>query len=291
MKVLESLEAEKARLAAAVAEAEAVLQQRRDELFRFQNEAASVLGLGKKTDNAPFRAAYIRRKKVREVFLSADGNLSASEIAEKLDMDIRVVELDLRWLDGMGKIKLRTSGEDDKEEAAADEEPTSAEQPSRRIRLNVMHMGETVQECICRLIKEEHLTVDQVVEKLDMSRASVGQHVSLLRRKGRLPSAEPVAMEKPPERQVSSAPPFNAGDMIETLRLDVARQCRESGNRVGPAFLEATMGGQKRHTHRIRVDRMGDGTTETDDTGHVHRVYRFVVSMADSHQHAVATYK
>jgi len=41
------------------------------------------------------------------------------------------------------------------------------------------------------------------------------------------------------------------------------------------------------HAHRGVTDRMGDGTTEPDATGHQHRVYRFVTSRMAGHAHGV----
>ena len=39
------------------------------------------------------------------------------------------------------------------------------------------------------------------------------------------------------------------------------------------------------HCHRVHIDRMGDGVTESDDSRHSHRVMRFKVLPAKDHDH------
>jgi hypothetical protein len=73
------------------------------------------------------------------------------------------------------------------------------------------------------------------------------------------------------------------GASKEALQAEVPR--RQQGIRGKVVILGSTK--VNKHRHTIRVDRMGDGHTTPDNSGHVHRCYRFVLSEAHRHTHDV----
>ena len=103
-----------------------------------------------------------------------------------------------------------------------------------------------------------------------------------------------------PPSQPTNAAPANAAQQtpsaiqgdpagIVALRFEAARQCRENKTPAGPVLLMTTLAGNKnvrRHAHRAKLDRIGEGVTQPDETGHQHRVFRFVVQELD-HGHAL----
>lgn len=84
-------------------------------------------------------------------------------------------------------------------------------------------------------------------------------------------SSEAVTPEKTEE----------VGASKEALLAEVTRQ--QNGIRGKVVILGTTT--TKNHRHTIRVDRMGDGQTVVDGSGHVHRCERFVLSAAHGHVH------
>jgi DNA-binding CsgD family transcriptional regulator len=154
----------------------------------------------------------------------------------------------------------------------------------------------------------------EIAEAIDMSLSAVSFHTSTLRKKGRLPPvvrestapaapalvARNAAVPAKPEAREEEQPaaePMAASEAVEelpvstreALRAEAARQCRANGAPAGPALFMTTLAGKKKHAHRGKVNRMGDGVTEPDESGHQHRVYRFEVQPVDvgdsSHQH------
>ena len=80
-------------------------------------------------------------------------------------------------------------------------------------------------------------------------------------------------------------PSSERGASKDDLIAEVTRQ--QNGIRGKVVILGTTTA--KNHRHTIRVDRMGDGQTVADGSGHVHRCYRFVLSQAQGHSHGVTT--
>jgi hypothetical protein len=73
------------------------------------------------------------------------------------------------------------------------------------------------------------------------------------------------------------------GDSLADLRAEVARQ--QAGARSAPVRLVTCR--VNGHAHDVVVDRMGDGSTRPDSTGHGHRFYRFVSSQSNKHGHGL----
>jgi DNA-binding CsgD family transcriptional regulator len=160
-----------------------------------------------------------------------------------------------------------------------------------------------------------------IAEQLDVSQQTVYVHLASLRRQGRLPAltrdatpansgatgrsgqatstptpepkeapraSQAVPPATPPEPQTPpDGQPTTRGSKIEDLRAYAVRQCRVNGTPAGPVTFLVTTGGKPAHVHRAKVNRMGDGKTERDDTGHHHEVSRFVLREAFAHDHAL----
>jgi hypothetical protein len=73
------------------------------------------------------------------------------------------------------------------------------------------------------------------------------------------------------------------GDSVEVLKAEVARQ---QGPQRSKAVRLVTVGGDGRQ-HAAIVDRFGDGRTVPDDSGSIHRIYRFVVNQDAAHTHSL----
>ena len=78
----------------------------------------------------------------------------------------------------------------------------------------------------------------------------------------------------------------------EVLRLEHISQLRKEGRLPQQSGVRGTtvrlatteVAG---HTHEVVLDRMGDGSTQPDSTGHGHRFYRFDSSQANKHSHGL----
>jgi len=67
----------------------------------------------------------------------------------------------------------------------------------------------------------------------------------------------------------------------DELRAEVKRQ--QGGQKTKRATL--TTSTARSHRHTAKVDFFGDGQTDVDASGHVHRVSLFVLSRAQGHSH------
>jgi hypothetical protein len=244
-----------------VARAQAALEEARRDVDEYVSKVSSVLGI---PDPAVARRTKLRRKKVRELL---DQDKTAEEIARETGEPLEVVREDLARLDGS----------DSGEEGGA---------PQKR---------GWKREQVRRLLADG-LTVEDVAGRLGMTVVNVRAHAYQLKLKGQLPEARsPVPLGKttspnPAAPQATTSPPPRGpgappatGDLVEALRAEVARQ--QGGQRAKAASLLTTP--THGHSHRVMVDRLGDGTTQVDETGHVHQVHRFVVSLAADHQHGL----
>lgn len=128
----------------------------------------------------------------------------------------------------------------------------------------------------------EGKAIGEIAEELGISKDNARVQVAALKRQGRLEerSEDVPATEGGKDADETDD---DDGDSIEDLREEVARQ--QGGKRSAVARLPAIEASG--HGHVAVVDRMGDGVTKPDETGHQHRVYRFVLSMADGHQHGL----
>jgi hypothetical protein len=134
-------------------------------------------------------------------------------------------------------------------------------------------------------------TNGEIADALDITKECVYQHVRLLKIAGDIsgdsrPSggAAAEAPEGDEEAEESEgADQDDDGDTVQDLREEVARQ--QDGQRTKAARLCTTHHGD--HDHSVLVDRMGDGQTMPDQTGHDHKVYRFVVGKNAKHGHGL----
>jgi DNA-binding transcriptional ArsR family regulator len=304
-RALEKLKSEIKRREDAVLEAEKALVARRMELQALKDEARAALGLD--TPPAAKNSHWRARCAVVEKAIEVVGT-DPKTLAKHLNMDVRVVEEDLRHLRRLGRLAAEVGSGTP---AAAPESPTSVPAPisAASTGRTALLPGESVQDGVKRL-SIAGKSPDEICELLDVSRASVGQHLGKLRRAGDLPPADATTETEADEQEESE--PADAEDAEETteedadeeetdgdteeptsgspiaeLRSEVERQGRQSDNRIGPFMLASTVGGKNRHRHRAKVDRMGDGFTLPDDSGHSHRVTKFVVIEAHRHDHGL----
>jgi DNA-binding transcriptional ArsR family regulator len=130
----------------------------------------------------------------------------------------------------------------------------------------------------------EGKTRTEIAEALDISKDSVNAHITQLRNAGKLPKSEDGAPTASDGQQTSGDEDGgDDGDSLEDLRAEVARQ--QGGQRSKAARLAVIE--HAGHGHAAVVDRMGDGVTQPDVTGHQHKVYRFVVGGTSGHQHGL----
>lgn len=133
----------------------------------------------------------------------------------------------------------------------------------------------------------EGKTRGEIADALDTTKDCVNSHIAALRTSGRLPTGSIGGAATPPPAQVDPTGLDGAddgdGDSLEDLRTEVARQ--QGGSRSKAATLAVSFFSD--HDHTAVVDRMGDGVTQPDATGHQHRIFRFVSSVAAGHQHGL----
>jgi len=252
-----------------IGKAEAALGKAKREAESFVATVAQALGLPNPT---AAREAKIRRKRVRE--LVAEGK-TETEIAAELGVPLDTVTADV------ARLSQREKGNAEGDDGAELEEGQRGWKRDQVRRLML-----------------EGKSQPEIAEKLGIPRTSVNAHVTQLRLKGKLPPAgaesrrgehdddadeeeEPVVHRSPPS--TSAVPASVVGHSVEALRNEATRQ--QAGQRAKAVKLIA--GVHNGHTHRVLVDRMGDGCTQSDDTGHVHKVYRFVVAVGAGHQHGL----
>jgi hypothetical protein len=138
-----------------------------------------------------------------------------------------------------------------------------------------------------RLLYNEGKSVKEMAAALETTNQAIYQHLSTLRSKGLIQPREPAS---PPQPETASdgepAPYVGAGGMsIPALREEVSRQ--QNGHRNKAVLLKTTV--CQGHQHVVLVDRMGDGQTTPDDSGHSHKIYRFVASQTAGHGHQLCT--
>lgn len=297
MSAIESLQAELAERRARVE----VCQRRHDEVVersRRELEAAragvdeyvakiaEALGLPNPAHKLAKRLAAMRQnKKIRK--LAAAGR-SKPEIAADLGVGVQVVE------DVLGK------GEDDDDEGDGEGNlgsgETGAANPpgGRSLRLPPESNKKGWKRERVRALFLEGKVPSEIADDMDISADSVRTHIAMLRRDGRLPlaggaSAPAPRAEAPGEPESGGEDEGGDGDGVDDLREEAARQ--QGGRRSRQVRLATTAeqarGEEDDHEHVAAVDRMGDGVTVPDDTGHQHQIHRFVVGGAAGHRHGL----
>lgn len=257
-----------------LAKATAALEAAKRDADEFVARIAQALGLPHPTAAKQARA---RLKRVRELL---EGGMTQEQIATETDTPLEQVKADI------ARIRAKDAGgrSEDGKHGAERQPPEEGHRGWKR-------------EQVRRLFLDG-LTRGEIAEKLGIAPAAVNAHVTGLRGQGRLPAAGTELPESSsgeeddaddegttpkPARKSTSAPPVLVGDALEALRVEVARQ--QNGQRAKAAKLVTVR--DRDHNHRVLVDRMGDGCTQADDSGHVHKVFRFVTSVAAGHQHAL----
>jgi hypothetical protein len=246
-----------------VAKAEENLRKAREEVESVVSEVAQTLGL---PDVVLARKTKQRRRRVRELLAQHE---TLEQIAAETGEPLEVVKDDVARLSKGSKKGV-----------------------TKRVWTRTR---------VCELLQAGH-TPEEVAEELDLTAQEVDAHVEKLRSMGKLnvalerrpsrPAGEEsprrAAVEERSEKAAAAAgsshqPPTSAGDDVGDLRREVARQQAGSPAKAAQLLASPTSG----HGHVVLVDRMGDGTTQSDGTGHVHKVYRYVVSLAAGHQHGL----
>lgn len=241
-----------------IGKAEAELDEAKRDVEAFVATIAQALGLPNPT---AAREAKIRLKRVRE--LVADGKAEA-EIAAELGVTLAIVAADVARL-----TPRRGEGGDATE-------PEEGQRGWKRDQV--------------RRLALEGKSNSEIAQMLGIPATSVNAHRNQLRMQGKLPAPEShvdhddeiAEHHLPPKTR--TPPQSVTGDILEVLRAEVVRQ--QGTQRAKAVKLIAAH--HEGHTHRVLVDRMGDGCTQADDTGHIHRVYRFVVTMGSKHQHGLS---
>jgi hypothetical protein len=72
---------------------------------------------------------------------------------------------------------------------------------------------------------------------------------------------------------------------LDILRTEAARQCRENETPAGPCLFTTSSAGTPDHDHVARLNRIGDGMTEPDKTGHRHHIETFKMQEVNDHCH------
>jgi hypothetical protein len=234
---------------------EAVVKARREE-YEYVAEIAKTLG---RPNPAAAREARARKKRLK--MLVREG-MSLADAA--LELQITPSEAE----------QILAHQEEEKSE------PTEGDRGWKRAR-------------VLQLLKEGR-TLEEISYLMVLSRAATRSHVQALTAQGKWQAKsseeddelEGTEDDEPAEvasSTSSSRSPAEQGDSLADLKAEVSRQ---QGVQRSKAVRFVTVGGDGRQ-HVVLVDRFGDGSTQPDDSGSVHRVYRFVVNQAKGHSHGL----
>jgi transposase len=262
-----AIQEERQRRHARVEECRLALEAAEKEEQAFLEEIGSAAGLnvGRKSIGLSREEIQVRRERV--LAMQKDG-IAVPEIAEALEVTSMLIYADLKALRKQGLLPESEKHNDDE-------------------------VYVTAKQNAVRTLYLEGLSIVKIADRLKISRASVDQYLSILRKKGLLTSSTPVEVvsmiEEPSTlaviEPIRSSEPIDDGDengaTEAELKAEVERQ--QNGSKSKSVTLATTI--TKEHSHRVAVDRFGDGYTLSDASGHVHRVSRFVVGPAHGHRH------
>lgn len=269
------VEAEKA-MERACSKAEQELARAKKEHDDLVSRIAVELGLPDPVARERKRLETLRHKRLRKKVaeLLAQGK-NVHEIHAELGLDRTAEQLDF-----LKKLISEVEGE----KAARDVTGTGADKPLRlppeagqrgwkRERVRVLYL--------------EGKSRSEIADELEIDKTCVGSHLNALVRAGRLSLEKSPEKPGEPAKRVGEGDDSEAGDSLQDLRDEAARQ--QGGNRNKSVRLATTTHSDEDadHDHAAVVDRMGDGVTVPDDTEHQHRVYRFVVGGAAGHRHGL----
>lgn len=271
----------------AVERARKDLERARAGVDQYVAMIAEALGLPNPTAREARRIETLRLKKRARDLLQV--GRSTSEIATELGISMEIAE------EIVAKIRKRAArcegGEEPEEEIPPDEPPGPP--AARPLRLPPEAGQKGWKRERVRVLVLEGKTVDEIADSMDISADSVRTHIAGLRKDGLLPPSSrgrsPGSADPPREAPPDSSQDGGGGDSLEDLRAEIARQ--QGGQRGRQARLATTSvaieGDEDEHEHVAVLDRMGDGVTVPDETGHQHRVYRFVVGGSAGHRHGL----
>lgn len=256
--MLETLQQELAEKRQKVKDCDQALAKAKAEVDAYVAKVAEALGLPNPVAREEKRQTTLAaRKRVRS--LLADGKTTA-EIIDIVMAGEGASKFDAETIGEMVVKLQKPTGQDATPESRPlRQAPESGERGYKRERIRQLFL--------------EGKSRVEIAEELGIDKTNVNAHITQLRNSGKLPRPEDVA----------AAGDDDDGDSIEDLREEVTRQ--QGGKRSAVARL--SMIEQSGHVHVAVVDRMGDGVTQPDETGHQHRVCRFVLSMAAGHQHGL----
>ena len=266
-KRLSKIEVAKTARDTALASNQAVVDAAQAEYDSFIDQIASSLKIARPSGQS--RETVERRQaKVRELYKNGK---TAPEIAVELGVQAKTVHNDLR--------KLRNNKQ------ISDDSSLLAPQATK----------------ILELFREGEAVTD-IADVLKITTAEVKLTVDSLRSRGLLPPAgeEPApATASRADESDDSEESEKSDDAVDDNNSDVDNESsdrpatreqlmaevtkQQLGIKSKVAVLQTTV--VRKHTHKVKVDRMGDGQTIPDSSGHAHRCYRFVLSEAHKHTH------
>jgi len=222
----------------------------------FLEEIGVAAGLRTRQSPAIDKVAIeARRKQILSLY---EQGRTATEIASELTLNPMLVHADVKVLRERGLIAS-----------------------SKRVAEENESILKTKKEQVLALYLEGN-AITAIAEQLKITRESVDQHLRILRKEGRLPSVSTVqSTSAATDETIDVDDGDEDGASLDDLKAEVLRQ--QDGKKGKPVFLYTTP--TRSHVHEAIVDHFGDGHTTSDASGHVHRVYRFVLSAAHNHRH------
>jgi DNA-binding NarL/FixJ family response regulator len=261
--ILTTLQEELARRNLLVEEKQAALDAAKKDRDDFVTEISSTLGIARKPGQSN---DSVKRRQARVLELYKQGK-TGPDIAIELGLQTKTVHNDLR--------KLRND-----KQVVDGIDPKITPQATR----------------VLELFREGEALPD-IAEALKITTLEVKSHIDNLRSRGLLPPASgdatlyPTPGKKTPSAEVKDDDRDDSEEVDdestekpatkEQLQAEVSRQ--QLGIKSKVVVLQtATV---RKHSHKVKVDRMGDGQTILDSSGHAHRCFRFTLSEAHKHTH------
>jgi len=260
-KIIETLRDQSAILEQAVREAEAVLEEKKRILQEFRNAILETVLGAVPPDTGPARYAVVAARQARVKKLAAEGK-SPAEIARLTDLPLHLINYDLSRLRRQKQISSEEESEVEEQEteqeqpAPEQQKPEQEEEDDRDDRDD--QEQEQEQEAPAPEEPEQEADDDQDDQE---------------------PETTQEAAQIPGPTSGTPLPPSR----IDALKEEIKRQTR--GKKAGYAYLLTTTA--RRHEHRAILDFFGDGRTQTDDSGHVHRIEKFEIHTQANHCHAL----
>jgi DNA-binding NarL/FixJ family response regulator len=282
-------------LVAAVEAARRGLDEAETTLAAFRARMVAKMGIATANKSAQAQRAE-RQRTVRSL---VEEGLSRAEIVRRTGLPDHLVGYDIDCIRKRRKpqgTKVYSDGhEPEAGESPDDAEPappskTAPSRPELPLRLPPqLTTPAGKRQRVVELVKAGK-NAKQIAEEMDISVGSVYTHICDARKAGELPPVG-TALAPAPTSEPSTAEGDDwdggEGDSVEILRAELQRQ--QGGQKSMRVYFTTTV--VDGHRHRAVVDRMGDGITEPDGTGHQHRVFRFVMGRMAKHGHGLRVAK